>query len=351
MVQVDLSFRRRKILYAAITEYISRGEPVGSRTLAKSYQLDLSPATIRNVLSDLEDAGFLTQPHTSAGRVPTEAGFRLFVDALVKERGVSEKDRRIVISKLSECKTHDALMKEAGKLLSTMTGAAGIVTAPRPEEERLAQLRFMPMRKGQVVAILITESGAIQNRAVSFEPTPTDAELERLNNYLAEVVENRTLRDVHTQLERETADERSRYSEIEQRAKAILQAMQDTTNPTEMLIEGQSALFDRPEFLDVDKLRGYLRTFEDKERLVQLLEHTLTAAGVRVVIGSEANLSDVQDISLITTGYSRSGVSGTLGVIGPTRIDYGKVVPLVGFTASVMSDLLSQKGEIGDDSD
>jgi heat-inducible transcriptional repressor len=338
----ELPFRARKILYAVITEYVATGEPVGSRTLAKRYGINLSPATIRNVLADLTEAGYLTQPHTSAGRVPTERGFRVFVDALIQMREVTAEDREAVLERMRDLRPGvDDLVREAGRLLATMAGAAAVITRPRGDTEPLAQIRFMILRERELLAVVITKSGAIQNRIIT--APPIDAlELERLNNYLAEKVAGRTLKQVRAELAAEMDDERGNVRELRNRAHAMVAAATEGADaPGEVVIEGHSVLFDRPEFSNAENIRRYLRTFEEKERLLELLDQTLAAGGVQVLIGSETALDEVADISLISANYKRGGVNaGTVGIIGPTRMDYGKLVPLVGFTAQVMSDVL-----------
>lgn len=340
----ELNFRRRKILYAVITEYISTGEPVGSRRLAKRYGLNLSPATIRNVLSDLEEAGFLQQPHTSAGRVPTDAGFRVFVDALVQMRELGAEDKAAIVARMSDLDPEsDDVVREAARLLSAMTGTAALSTSPRAADERLSQLRFMQLKKHQLLAVLVTRSGSVQNRVLSTERDLSPAELERVNNYLVELVQGRTVADVRALLAREMEDERGRYDELRLHAREFLEAAAAGEEPAHIVIEGQGRLFDRPEFSNVEKIRGYLRAFEDKARLVQLLDDTLAAGGVNVLIGSEANLVEVQDISVISAQFRKAGTAtGTIGIIGPTRVDYAKLVPLVGFTAQCVTELLGE---------
>ncbi|GAB5543500.1 MAG: heat-inducible transcriptional repressor HrcA [Sandaracinaceae bacterium] len=334
----ELTFRARKILYAVITEYVASGEPVGSRRLAKRYGINLSAATIRNVLADLTDAGFLGQPHTSAGRVPTERGFRVFVDALIQMREVTAEDRDAVMQRMRDLRPGvDDLVKEAGRLLATMAGAAAVVTRPRADAEPLSQIRFLELRPGELLALIITRDGAIQNRAIP-APELTPSALERLNNYLAEKVAGKTLAEVRKALSSEVADERT----LQQQAQQVLEAAASTQDEErDIVIQGHTVLFDRPEFSDSENIRRYLRTFEEKERLLGLLDSTIAAGGVQVLIGSETELEEVPDISLISASYQRSGrTAGTVGIIGPTRMDYGKLVPLVGFTAQVISDVL-----------
>jgi heat-inducible transcriptional repressor len=334
----ELSFRARKILYAVITEYISTGEPVGSRRLSRRYGLNLSPASIRNVLADLEDAGLLVQPHTSAGRVPTDAGFRLFVDALVQMREVSSEDKSAIVARMSELKGNPSeVMRETGRLLSAMTGAASVVVPPKAADEALAQLRFMPLRQRELLAVVVTRSGAIQNRVVRLERDVAADELERIHNYLAGIVEGRNLREIRDVLASELLVDRNHYASLHEGAVELVRQTLAENEPQEVLIEGQGRLFDRPEFTSGEKIRAFLRTFDDRELLLDVLERTLVSGGVHVLIGNEAGLADVSDVSVIGASYRHGASSGgSVGIIGPARIDYGKVVPLVEFTARTM---------------
>lgn len=342
-----LSERQRRILFAAVTEYIATGEPVASRRLQKTYEIDLSPATIRNVLSDLEEAGYLVQPHTSSGRVPSETGFRAFVDALVSIKAVSTAHRRAVGRTLGALGPHADLVQEAGELLSSLTGAVSVITRPRPEEEELDQLRFMLLRAGQVLAVLVTRAGTVQNRVLPLPEGVEASELERLNNYLAEHAPGKSLRQLRDFLAARQEDRRDEYDALRVHASALIEAAADSasSSASSVVIEGQQRLFDRPEFGDAGKIRSYMRAFEDRERLLGLLDDTLGAGGVQVLIGTEANLHPVEDISLIATRYDAGQhAHGTLGVVGPTRMDYAQVVPLVRYTASFVSDRLSAAG-------
>lgn len=343
----ELSYRARKILYAVISEYIATGEPVGSRRLAKRYGLNLSPATIRNELADLEDAGCLSQPHTSAGRVPTEIGYRIFIDALAHMRDVSADDRAQVLTHMQRLRPGiDDVVREGGKLLATLTGAAAIVSRPRAEAEPLAQIRFMPVRDRALLVVIVTRSGTVQNRVVEIKEALEVSELDRLHNYLAELGRDRTLAELRAALAQAMAHERDAYDSLTRRAKEVVdEVAQQRPLEADLLIEGQGMLFDRPEFADPEKIRRFLRTFEEKERLLGLLDRTLAAGGVQVHVGSEAELEARDDVGVISSSYTANGISaGSVAIIGPTRMDYAKLMPLVGFTAQVVSDVLEGRG-------
>ena len=337
----ELGFRSRRILYAAVTEYIATGEPVGSRRLARRYGLDVSPATIRNELADLEEAGFLTQPHTSAGRVPTDKGFRAFVDALVRVREVEPEDRAALRGHLSQLTPGiDDLPREAGRLLSRLTGSASVLHTMRASESRVAQLRWIKLRPGQLLAVVVTRAGAVENRVVTVEREPDSRELERLHNYLETLVGERTLSELRDAVAEAAATQRGELSE---RACEVVDAtLYAESGSREVVIQGQQLLLGQPDFASVEKMRSVLGALAEQERLLELLDRTLAAGGVQVLIGAEAQLPDTQDLSLITAPFGREGL-GTLGVIAPTRTNYQKVVPLVGFAANLLTDLLEQR--------
>ena len=339
---ITLDERHRRILFAVVTEYIASGKAVSSRRIAKRYAIKLSPATIRNVLVDLEDAELLHQAHTSAGRVPTDAGFRCFVDAMATAGEISDAHRTALIQRLQALEPGADAVRETGQLLSRLTGTATIIAQPPVAEATLDQLRFMRLSSGRALAVLVTRSGGVENRVVVTELGIDDHALERVNNYLAELVGGRTLQSVRDVLAVRLATEQGQYRLLRQQAQRMVEAtVEGRMERAQVLIEGQGALFDRPEFGDAEKIRGYLNAFEEKQKLLELLEQTLLADGVQVFIGSEAALDGVGDISVISSPYRKDGASiGSFGIVGPTRMDYRKYVPLVGFAADVLSDIL-----------
>ncbi len=346
----QLGYRARRILSAVVSEYIATGEPVGSRRLSKRYGLNLSPATIRNELSDLEDAGCLVQPHTSAGRIPSELGFRIFIDALAQLRDVATDDRSAILERMSQLRPGvDDVVREAGRLLASLSGTAALVTRPRTDVEAIRELRFMPLRDRTMVAVLVTKSGTIQNRIVEMSEPLAEGELERIHNVLAEVVRDRTLADARALLLSRMQSERGEYDVLKRRAREMLDGAA-AAESRDMIIEGQGVLFDRPEFSDAEKIRGFVRAFEEKQHLLELLEQTMVAGGVQVRVGSETNLTQVPDVGVISAQYRTSGVhAGSVGLIGPTRMDYAKLMPLVAFTADVVGEVLDRGGRDEDE--
>lgn len=342
----DLSQRARKILFSCITEFIATGDPVGSRTLARKYSLDLSAASIRNVLADLEEAGYLEQPHTSAGRIPTERAFRFFIDALIELRSVSPAEQAGITQRFAEIYAiADDPLRATAKHLSELSGGAAVIGATRPELRTLSQLRFIPTRPGQILAVLVFTDGTVENRFVAIEAPFGASELERVHNLLADVIEGRSLGDVRDLFARRLADERVVLDTLRRRAFELAQqATAELDRPAEVVIEGQARLLDLPEYgTDVGRMRKLVHALEEREELVELLDRTLVAGVVTVYVGRESGeLGDAQ-LSLVVAPYGRHGqAAGAVGVIGPTRMDYAKVMPLVNATATAMSQAIDR---------
>lgn len=341
----DLPQRSRKILLAVVTEFISSGAPVGSRTLARKYGLDLSAASIRNVLADLEESGYLKQPHTSAGRVPTDSALRIFIDTLMEIRAVAPEDQKKMGARFAQIYAQAAdPMREAGRYLSELSGAAAVIAAPKKELRTLAQLRFIPTRPGQLLAVLVCSDGSVENRFVSVEGPLNDAELTRVHNLLADVIEGRTLGEVRDLFARRLADDRVALDALRRRAFELgSRAIPDVDTRDQLVIEGQARLIDLPEYADATRLKKLVLALEEREELVGLLDRTLAAGAATVFVGSETGDLGGGELSLVVAPYADHGrVSGAVGVLGPTRMDYAKVMPLVDATATALSEALSR---------
>jgi heat-inducible transcriptional repressor len=341
----DLAHRARKILFAAVTEFIATGDAVGSRTLARKYGLDLSAASIRNVLADLEESGYLRQPHTSAGRIPTDQALRLFIDTLMEIRAVSPEQRARMGERFAAIYATSAdPLRESGRLLSELSGAAAVI-APRCELRTLAQLRFIPTRPGQILAVVVFSDGSVENRFITIDGPIAEPELTRIHNLLADVIEGRTLGEIRDLLARRLLDDRTAVDTLRRRAFELGQkAMVEPARPIDVVIEGQGRLMDMPEYADVDRLRNLVRVIEERQQLVGLLDKTLAASGVTVFVGSETGELGAGELSLVVAPYAENGrIAGTIGVMGPTRMDYARVMPLVGATAAAMSEALTKR--------
>lgn len=340
---MQVSQRARRILFALVNEYIETGAPVGSRTLSKRYGLDLSAASIRNELSDLDEAGFLTQPHTSAGRVPTDLAIRFFIDALMEVRAVPPDDRARLRERVADIyRVGGDPLRASGKLLSELSGKAAVV-ARRSPGRTLSQMRFIPTRPGQLLAVIVFQDGSVENRFVAVEGHIDEAELTRVHNLLAEVLEGRTLAEVRELFARRLDDGRSQVDDLRGRAFQLAdRAIADVASKRELVIEGQSRLLGLPEYEDVDRLKRLLMALEEREEIVGLLDKVLQAGAVTVFVGSETEELAGGQLSLVVAPYAENGQpAGAVGVIGPTRMDYAKVIPVVDATAAAMTDALA----------
>jgi heat-inducible transcriptional repressor len=334
----ELSRRAQKILHAVVTEYLQGGDAVGSRTVTRRHDLGLSPATVRNVMADLEELGLLEHRHTSAGRVPTATGLRFFIDSLLKVRGLTphEKDeiRERVIAP-----SPDEVVQRASRLLSDLTHHAALVITPDPAAQRLERIEFVPLRDGKLIAVLVTTDGRIENRLVVDD---VDAgRLERIHNYLNELLSGMTLEDVRERVIRELGEDKNRYDEAIAMALRLGHAVfvSRPERSADIVIAGQANLVDdQPE-----RIRELLRTLEDKETLIRLLDRTRTAEGIQVFLGAETAMQALSSSSIVAMSYGpEEQPIGALAVIGPMRMNYAKVMSVVDFTADTVSQLLAE---------
>ena len=345
----DLTKRERAVLSAVVTEFTATGEPVGSRTLAKKYGFDLSPATIRNVMSDLEERGYLTQPHSSAGRVPTEAAFRLFIDAMMRLRQLSEHDASKIAGWFGDLPPGTDILRGAGRLLSDLTGAAAVML--RSAERTLTTLRFIPTRPNEVLGVLVYSDGTVENRFIHVDSRLSERLLERLHNMLADVVEGKTLSELRDYFVHSISEHRDEVAQLRQMGAALINAALQAGRPiAEVIIEGQARLLQHTEFNTTERLRDLVLALEEREQLVVLLDQIMGARRVQVLLGDDTRDRVGYPVSLIAAPYGEEGrPGGALGVIGPIPMDYPTVVPLVRATADAMSAALSKARDIGED--
>jgi heat-inducible transcriptional repressor len=346
-----LTGRARKILFAVVTEYIATGQPVGSRTLARKYGIDLSPATIRNVLSDLEDAGYLHQPHTSAGRVPADRALRTFIQALTEFQAIPREDKQRMRQRFEQIFADRGVgpdgLRSAGQFISELSGAAAVVGVSPAETRKLTQLRFIRTKPSQLLTVLVFSDGMVENRYVAVDTPVSDGDLERIHNLLADVVEGRTLAAIRELFERRLADDRVELDALRRQAFDLGQrALSDVAHKSdEVVVEGGARLMDLPEYADVERLKKLVRALQDREYLLELLEKTIDAGAVSVYIGSETGeLGDAQ-LSLVIAPYGDEDKgAGAVGVLGPTRMDYARMMSLVDATAAAITAALKKGG-------
>lgn len=348
----ELNRRAQKILHAIVAEYLDSGDAVGSRTITRRHELGLSPATVRNVMADLEDMGLLAQRHTSAGRVPTESGMRFFIDALVKVRGLHPREKEEIRARISAPHSGDVVHR-ASQLLADLTQHAAVIVAPDPDSLRLGQLQFVPLRDGKLLAVLVTSDGRIENRLVQTDMQLDGRRLEWIHNYLNQMLAGMTIEEVRDRLERELADDQSHYDLATAEALTLGQKVfnEQTERTADVVVTGQANLVgadvagdDRSTEVRLQQMRDLLRTLEDKTSLIRLLERTRSSEGIQVFLGAETALGALNGSSVVAVPYGPDEAPiGAIAVIGPMRMNYAKVMSVVDFTAEVVTELLREK--------
>ena len=348
-----LSNRAEQLLKTLVERYIEDGQPVGSRMLARQAGLDLSPATVRNVMSDLEEMGLIRAPHTSAGRIPTERGYRVFVDSLLKVKPLHASEVRRLQDEF--CVAHDPqqIIECASGLLSEVSHLTGIVMAPRRDDfAAFRQIDFVRLSRDRLLVILVTQDGQVQNRVLLAPSRPggaggefdfTAAELQRASNYFNETFSGVSLADVKHRLLGEMERERDDLQRIMALALRAAGAALEPGEPEDhLLVSGESNLMDLPDLGDMRKLRRLFEAFNTKRDLLDLLDRSMRAGGVKIFIGQESGYQALEDCSVITAPYTVGGsIVGTLGVIGPTRMAYERLIPVVDLTARLLSNALT----------
>lgn len=344
--QESISERASHLFKMLVERYIRDGEPVGSRTLAQASGMGLSSATIRNVMADLEDMGLVIAPHTSAGRIPTIRGLRLFVDNLLTPQALNDAELEIIRQQISAhaSEGHD-LLETASNLLSEMSHLAGLVTLPRRDHMTLRQIEFLPLSDRRVLAILVVNQREVENRVLETYRDYSAAELEQAANYLTQRFMGMDLSDVRRELVNELKVARQRMDQaMEDSIRVAEQALSEPENQADYVVAGQTNLMGIADFTSVEQLRTIFDAFSEKRELLQLFDDCLAGEGVRIFIGGESGYRVLDNCSVVTAPYTLDGeVIGSLGVIGPTRMDYHRIIPIVQSTAEVLGSVLKNR--------
>jgi heat-inducible transcriptional repressor len=342
----DLGRRARDVLRALVQDYIHTGEPVASQPLLARHELDCSPATVRSVMSDLEALGLLTKPHASAGRIPTAAGYRLYVDTLLKVRPPAQAERERIERVAGDSPAVEALLEKTAGLLHNLSHHAGVVTTPRPTADPMRQIEFVRLRESRVLVVFVSEAGLVTNKLMHLDFPVESGELERAANYLNEKLRAGPVATLRERILAEMREDRSALHGLVEKALLLAERSAGADGEPGMVVDGEESFLDAPEFADVQKARALLRAFAEKDRILRVLDRVLRAREVQIFIGAESELATVPDVSVVAAPYGRNGiVLGTLAVIGPTRMNYARVIPLVDLTAREISRALSGQGE------
>jgi heat-inducible transcriptional repressor len=347
---IELNERSREVFRRIVDSYLRTGEPVGSRVLSRQLPMQLSPASIRNVMSDLEQLGLLASPHTSAGRVPTQAGLRLFVDGLLEVGDLSQAERSAFQSQVSAGdQTIEELLNHATAALSGLSQCAGLVVAPK-RNAPLKHIEFANLRGDHALTVLVFEDGTVENRMIRTPDGMTPSALAEASNFLNAMMRGRTLEQAREEITRQLDSARAELGELSQQLIASGLATWSSDDATSwagrtLIVRGQSNLLDSVDALqDLERIRLLFNDLENKQDVLQLLELTKEADGVRIFIGSESNLFSLSGSSLIAAPYFDASrqIVGAIGVIGPTRLNYARIIPMVDYTAKIIGELLSR---------
>jgi heat-inducible transcriptional repressor len=337
-------------LKVLIERYIRDGQPVGSRTLAKDAGLDLSPATIRNVMADLEDLGLVASPHTSAGRVPTASGYRLFVDTLLSLKPLDDSLLAQVQKNLARQGEPAGLVDSASRVLSNLTHLAGVVMVPKHNHVTIKQIEFIPLSDVRVLTVLVTSAGEVYNRIIQTSRVFSRSELEQLSNYVTEHYAGSGLQAIRSQVLREMQETKRHLDALMVQALEFASAAFAGDDPesngdrSDFVVAGQTNLMDFDELAQMDSLRSLFDAFTEKQEILHLLDRSLEADGVQIFIGEESGYITLKDCSVITAPYEVDAeVVGVLGVIGPTRLAYDRVIPIVDLTARLLGSALDKR--------
>jgi len=346
MKHVDIESRRKSILGAIVESYVDTATPVGSRAISQRFRYAISPATIRNVMADLEEMELIMQPHTSAGRVPTDKGYRFYVDSLLEPKHLT-KEEESIINKLIHHSGNDIeyVMQNASKAISIITNVAGMVLTPRLKRSIFKHIELFNIGDSRILAVIVTTSGFIKNSIMDFEERVTRQELTRITEFLNSELEGVSLGEIKSYLTRKLLEERDSFYTFLKRAADILSVPGLFRADDHLHFEGAACIMSHPEFTDVRKAGLFLKACEDKKDLLNLLNEDMELEGIKIHIGKENIDSEMQDCSIVTCNYKINGTTvGAVAAIGPTRMEYGKVMSVLKYISHELGKELESLG-------
>jgi heat-inducible transcriptional repressor len=340
----ELNERTRQILRLVVDAYVETGEPVGSKVISQKLGMKLSPATIRHAMVELEELGLLYSPHTSAGRLPTDTGLTVFVEGLLEVNDLPAADRRSIEQNIGDVrdKSIPEILEQTSSFLSGLSSCAGLVFAPKTEAP-VKQVDFVLLAPGRVLAVLVSINGVVENRMMEAPLEVTATVLQRASNYLNSRIANKTLHEASEQVHAELQDHRAQLDALTAKVVAAgIASMAPRESGGHFFVRGQSNLLDRAAMEDLDRIRSLFDALEAKETMLKLLQATSQADGVKIFIGSENKLFSHSGCTLVISPYKdrESRTIGAIGVIGPTRLNYGRVIPVVNYTSQMISKIL-----------
>ena len=341
----NLNTRQELLLKALVESFISDGQPVGSTKLSKVSDIDISSATIRNVFVDLEDLGYIYSPHKSAGRVPTELGYRMFVDKMIKVQPVNSQLIKKLKLNLTQGIERKNIVKNTNEILSNITGLTGIISLPTHQNTELKQIDFLKLSDNKILAILINKNNNVENKVINLEKSYSSPELQEASNYLNTIISGQSIHHIRKILLNELDDMRKDMNSIMSSAitfgkKLFLDTNEEQEND-DLFVSGQTRLMNCKELYDIEKLKTLFEAFSEKNNILHLLDKSISSDGVKIFIGAESGYNVLDDCSVISAPYEfDDDVVGVLGVIGPKRMAYDRVIPIVDITAKLLTEAL-----------
>jgi heat-inducible transcriptional repressor len=341
----ELDPRKKKILKVVTDDYIASAEPIGSRTIARKYDLGLSPATIRNEMADLEESGYLEQPHTSAGRVPSELGYRYYVDALLSLHKLAPEEIELIYTQLERHHQGiDEIIHQTSKILTRMTKYPALILSPQNETALFRHIQLVKISENTVLVLIVTDSGYVENKVIEFGGEVSDGELERISTMLNQKLRGIGIHNLRAALLKEIRSELVLHESFFHETIKLLMKSISAHSQERVYIDGTTKILEQPEFANLERFKPLMRVFEEEDRLYKMLSANMQH-GAQVKIGHENDETAICDCSVVTAGYEIGGRTvGVIGVLGPTRMEYAKVLPIVEYTAAILSELLTQMG-------
>jgi heat-inducible transcriptional repressor len=342
----ELDPRAREVLREIIMQHITSGEPIGSRTLSKCGKFQLSPASLRNVMADLEDLGYLAQPHTSAGRIPTDRGYRFFIDHLMTSRALSAREREAIDEEVRHASEIDEVLHLASSMASKLSDQIGVVFMPTLLQFAIRSMDFISVADRRILCVLVGANGVVVNRVIETRFVFSRDELEKISRYITIEFAGCTLDVIRRRLIRMTEQERAQHDEMLQKTISLgIEAVNDVAPVEhELYVEGAASILNKPEFSDAASLRKTFLALQEKEKLIDILETCLSEDGLQILIGSESDFTQVHNFSIVARRYgSSSAPLGMVGILGPMRMEYARMAPLVDYLSRALSRKIEEQ--------
>jgi heat-inducible transcriptional repressor len=345
---IDLDPRAREVLREIVLQHIDSGEPIGSRTLSKCGKFQLSPASLRNVMADLEELGFLAQPHTSAGRIPTDRGYRFFINHLMQSRSLSTRERTVIDEEVSVASEIDEVLHHASSLLSKLSDQVGLVFMPTLLQFAIRSMDFISVADNRIMCVIVGTNGVVVNKLIETRFLFTRDELEKIGRYISIEFAGQTLDRIRRRLIRMTEEERAQHDAMMQKTISLGIGAVNTPFEHELYVEGATSILNKPEYADAASLRKTFLALQEKEKLVDLMETCLREEGLQILVGSESDFTQMHNFSIVARRYgSGSAPLGMVGIIGPMRMEYARMAPLVDYLSRALSRKIEEEEHHG----